>query len=60
MTNLNELITSNSLKGKQHGCYVVEDIDNFRYEDPIDKSISENQVNFLFIYFLFLLYFQLL
>jgi len=43
MSNLREIISNKSLNGKQFGTFTVKDVDDFRYEDPIDKSISEKQ-----------------
>lgn len=43
MDNLRSMITKSSLKGKKYGGYTVKDMDDFRYEDPVDKSVSEKQ-----------------
>lgn len=43
MTNLRQLIQDSSLKGQQFGTYIVDDMDDFKYVDPIDQSISEKQ-----------------
>ena len=48
MTNLNNLIESGSLVGKEysHGdkAFKVAKMDNFEYTDPIDHSVSKKQV----------------
>lgn len=43
MTNLRELASNNALEGKQYGEFTVNKIDDFRYEDPVDKSVTEKQ-----------------
>lgn len=44
MANLREMVSTKSLTGRQYGNFVVKDVDDFRYEDPIDLSVSEKQV----------------
>ena len=44
MSKLRELAASNELEGKQYGEKKVKAMDDFRYEDPIDKSVTEKQV----------------
>ena len=44
MSNLRELISNNTLKEQQLGAYIVDDMDDFRYVDPVDESVTENQV----------------
>lgn len=48
MKDLEALITDRSFVGKQFSegdkVYTVEKIDNFEYSDPVDGSISRNQV----------------
>ena len=48
MTNLNALIASGALVSKQYThadkAFTVASMDNFEYTDPIDHSVSKNQV----------------
>ena len=44
MSNLRELVRTNQLKGKQLDPYIIDDVDEFRYVDPVDQSITEKQV----------------
>ena len=44
MTHLQGLIAKQTLKGTKYGVYVVERMDNFSYTDPVDGSVSNNQV----------------
>ena len=48
MTNLNALIASGALVSKQYThadkTFTVASMDNFEYTDPIDHSVSKNQV----------------
>jgi len=51
MSKLRELAASNELEGKQYGEKKVKTMDDFRYEDSIDKSVTEKQVcNFVFFF----------
>jgi phosphoglucomutase len=45
MEHLNVLIENKSCVGQTFGKYKVSSMDNFTYEDPVDKSVSRNQVN---------------
>lgn len=36
------------LKKKQFASYQIENMDDFRYQDPIDESVTEKQVCLLF------------
>ena len=44
MSNLRELVRTNQLKGKQLDPYIIDDVDEFRYVDPVDQSVTEKQV----------------
>ena len=48
MKDLDALISDRSFVGKQFSVgdkvYTVEKVDNFEYSDPVDGSISRNQV----------------
>lgn len=48
MTNLNNVIADGTLVGGTHNVggktYKVATMDNFSYTDPIDNSVSKNQV----------------
>lgn len=48
MRDLEALISDRSFVGKQFSVgdkvYTVEKVDNFEYSDPVDGSISRNQV----------------
>ena len=52
ISDLNNLVSDPSLVGKVYTSgdksYKVAKADNFTYTDPIDKSVSKNQVNVLF------------
>lgn len=47
MKNLNQMVDDASMKGQVHSSgdksYTIAKMDNFSYEDPVDKSISKNQ-----------------
>ena len=45
MANLRELVSTNQLKGQQLGPYIIDDVDEFRYVDPVDQSVTEKQVS---------------
>ena len=44
MVHLRQLAENKSLNGTTLGNYTVQDMDDFRYEDPVDKAVSEKQV----------------
>lgn len=49
MDHLTAMINSGSWKSLSLGTkYALKAVDNFSYTDPIDKSVSKNQVAFLF------------
>ena len=49
MANLNDLVANSSMIGQVHSSgeksYTISKMENFSYEDPVDKSISKNQVS---------------
>lgn len=45
MHNLREMVANNTLLNKQYGEYIISQMDDFKYVDPIDESVSEKQVN---------------
>ena len=45
MVHLRQLAENKSLNGTTLGNYTVKEMDDFRYEDPVDKAVSEKQVN---------------
>lgn len=44
IAGLREMVVKGLLLGQKHGDFVVKMTDDFRFEDSIDKSISEKQV----------------
>ena len=42
--SLRAVVSKGSLVGQKFGDYVVKVADDYRYEDTIDKSVSEKQV----------------
>jgi len=48
MANLNTFVSTASNKGTTYTSgdkmYTIANIDNFSYTDPVDKSVSSNQV----------------
>ena len=48
MSNLRELVSTNQLKGQQLGPYIIDDVDEFRYVDPVDQSVTEKQVSLFY------------
>ena len=44
MAHLQSQLSSKSLVGNSFGQFTVSTADDFTYEDPIDKSVSKNQV----------------
>ena len=49
MKKLNDIVADPSLVDKQHSSgdktYTISKVDNFSYTDPVDKSVSKNQVS---------------
>ncbi|XP_057300218.1 phosphoglucomutase-1-like [Hydractinia symbiolongicarpus] len=43
MAQLRQSINDSSLNGKEFGTYTVKNMDDFKYVDPIDESVSEKQ-----------------
>jgi len=43
MSNLRNYACSNEMKGQQIGEYIIDDMDDFKYVDPVDKSLTEKQ-----------------
>lgn len=53
MTHLREMSSDiDMLKKKEFGSYQIKNIDDFRYQDPIDESVTEKQVCLVFLFFL--------
>ena len=48
MSNLRELVSTNQLKRQQLGPYIIDDVDEFRYVDPVDQSVTEKQVSLFY------------
>lgn len=55
MKHLQELADTKALIGKSFQTtgqtYTVQEMDNFEYVDPIDKSVAKNQVSSLILCF---------
>ena len=49
MENLNKFVADSSVIGQVHSSgdktYTIAKTDNFSYTDPVDKSVSKNQVS---------------
>ena len=45
MTHLREMCNDvDTLKTKEFASYQIKNMDDFRYQDPIDESVTEKQV----------------